>query len=61
MISTLRQLRALLMREELVLRRLDLMFWSTAATLRGAPAKDTGEPPAANRPARKRGNGAAKL
>ena len=59
LISTLRQLRALLLREELALRKLDLLLWSAATSLRRAPAKGPGDPAAASRTARSRGNGAA--
>lgn len=59
LILTLRRLRALLMREELALRKLDMMLWSAATTLRRAPAKASGDPAAPPRAARNRGNGAA--
>jgi len=59
LISTLRQLRALLLREELALRKLDLMLWSAATTLQRAPAKGSGDPAAPHRAARGRSNGNA--
>jgi len=57
LISTLRQLRALLLREELVLRKLDLILWSAATTLQRGQTKSTGDPAAPHRPARSRSNG----
>ena len=59
LISTLRRLRALLMREELALRKLDLILWSATTTLRREPAKGSGDPAASQREARGRGNGSA--
>lgn len=59
LISTLRQLRALLLREELALRKLDLILWSAASTLPRAPAKGFGDPAAPHRTARDGSNGSA--
>lgn len=57
LISTLRRLRVLLLREELALRKLDQMLWRTVMTSRRALPKGTGE--AAHSSGRNRANGAA--
>jgi hypothetical protein len=59
LISTLRRLRVLLLREELALRSLDRMLWRTVMTSRRALPKGTGEALQARGSGRNRGNGAA--